>query len=115
MSKRPLDVVFIKTETGSEPVREWLRDLSKEDRRIIGEDIKTAQFIWPHGEPLVKKLEPGIWEIRTNLENRIARVLITKIPDRLVLLHGFIKKTTKTPKADLELARKRLKATRKGD
>ena len=114
MTKRPLDVIFFKTDMGNEPAREWLKSLSKDERRLIGEDIKTAQIGWPLGEPTVKKLESGIWEIRTDLENRIARVLLTKSPDALVILHGFIKKSRKTPKDDLETARKRLKIAKKG-
>jgi len=114
MTKRPLDVVFFKTDTGTEPVREWLKRLTKEERKLIGEDIKVAQIGWPLGEPIVKKMEPGIWEIRTDLQNKIARVFVTKTPDKLVLLHGFIKKTQKTPPAELEKARKRLNAAKKG-
>ncbi len=114
VTKRPLDIVFFKTEMGNEPVREWLKNLSKEERQLIGEDIKAAQIGWPLGEPMVKKMEPGIWEIGTDLENRIARVFVTKSPDRLVILHGFIKKTQKTPLAELEIARKRLRTVKKG-
>ena len=105
---------FFKTEIGNEPARDWLKGLSKEEKRLIGEDIKTAQIGWPLGEPIVKKMEAGIWEIRTELKNRIARVFVTKGPDRLVILHGFIKKTQKTPLAELEIARKRLKTLKKG-
>ncbi len=87
----------------------------KEEKRLIGEDIKAAQFVWPLGEPTVKKLEPGIWEIRTNLKNKIARVLVAKSPDKLIILHGFINKSMKTPQSDLEIARNRLKAAKKGE
>jgi len=114
VTKRPLDIVFFKTEVGNEPAREWLKNLSKQERQLIGEDIKAAQIGWPLGEPIVKKMEPGIWEIRTDLENRIARVFVTKSPDMLVILHGFIKKTQKTPLAELEIARKRLRTIKKG-
>jgi Phage-related protein len=114
VTKRPLDVVFFKTEAGNEPAREWLKSLAKEEKLLIGEDIKAAQFVWPLGEPIVKKLEAGIWEIRTNLKNRISRVFVTKSPDRLIILHGFIKKSMKTPKSDLEITRNRLNAARKG-
>lgn len=114
MTKRPLDVVFFKTEMGNEPVREWLKSLSKEEWQRIGEDIKAAQIGWPLGEPIVKKIASGIWEIRTTLENRIARVFVTKAPDMLVILHGFIKKTQKTPLPELEIARRRLKTAKRG-
>ena len=114
MTKRPLDIVFFKTDAGNEPAREWLRSLPKEEKKLIGEDIKVAQIGWPLGEPIVKKMEPGIWEIRTELKNRIARVFVTKSPDKLVILHGFIKKTQKTPTTELAIARKRFQIIKKG-
>jgi phage-related protein len=79
------------------------------ERRIIGEDIKTVQFGWPLGMPLVRKLDKGLWEIRSRLPDRIARVIFTTGERRMVLLHGFIKKSRKTPQEDLELARTRLR------
>ena len=100
--------IFFQTEAGGEPVRDWLKGLpSSEDRKRIGEDIKTVEFGWPIGMPVCRPLGDGIYEVRTRLtENRIARVLfyIDK-KGRMVLLHGFIKKTQKTPAEDLELAR----------
>lgn len=107
-----LHVLFYKTDSGNEPVREWLKSLAREDRRIIGEDIKTVQFGWPLGMPLVRKLEAGLWEVRSKLDNRIARVLFTVDEAEVVLLHGFIKKSDKTPTNDLNLARKRLATLR---
>jgi phage-related protein len=100
--------IFFRTEAGGEPVRDWLKDLpSSEDRKRIGEDIKTVEFGWPIGMPVCKPLGDGVYEVRTSLaQNRIARVLfyIDK-KGRMVLLHGFIKKTQKTPDENLELAR----------
>jgi len=100
--------IFFRTDAGGEPVRDWLKSmLSSEDRKRIGEDIKTVEFGWPIGMPVCKPLGDGIYEVRTGLgQNRIARVLfyIDK-KGRMVLLHGFIKKTRKTPTGDLELAR----------
>ena len=104
-----LEVIFYNSGSGSEPVRDWLKSLSKEDRRSIGEDIKTAQYGWPLGMPLVRKLEANLWEARVRLEDGIARVLFTVIGNKMVLLHGFVKKSQKTPKPDLQLARKRLR------
>lgn len=103
-----LTFVFYRTDAGNEPVREWLRSLKRENRRTIGEDIKTAQYGWPLGMPLIRKLEPGLWEVRSNLRQGIARVLFTVIGPLMVLLHGFIKKSQKTPREDLETARRRL-------
>lgn len=104
-----LDVRFFRTSAGNEPVRDWLKALEREDRRAIGEDIKTAQFGWPIGMPLIRKLEKGLWEVRTTLEDGIARVMFTVQDTRMILLHGFIKKSQKTPKNELDTARKRLK------
>jgi phage-related protein len=100
--------IFFRTEAGSEPVRDWLKALSSEDRKRIGEDIKTVEFGLPIGMPVCKPLGAGIYEVRSNLnQNRTARVLfyIDK-KGRMVLLHALIKKTQKTRDQDLELARK---------
>ena len=88
-------------------MREWLLDLSRDDRKAIGCDIKTAQFGWPIGMPLIRKLEPGLWEIRSGSDRGIARVIFTVENDVMVLLHGFVKKSAKTPSADLQVARDR--------
>ena len=103
-----LKVAFFRTRRGNEPVREWLKSLSREEKRIIGEDVKTVQFGWPMGMPLVRKLEAGIWEVRSTLPAGIARVLFTVEGSTMILLHGFIKKSKKTPLEDLRLARERL-------
>ena len=102
-----LDVVFYQTGSGNEPVREWLRGLSKADKRAIGSNIKTVQYGWPIGMPVVRKLDAGLWEVRSRLDQRISRILFTVDDDTMVLLHGFIKKSQKTPKEDLQLAKDR--------
>ena len=107
---RRLPAVFFQTEIGREPVREWLKALPKEERRIIGEDIMTEQFRWPLGMPLVDNLGSGIWEIRSRLANRIARTLFFVHEGEIILLHGFIKKTRKTPTEDRALALRRKNA-----
>lgn len=109
-----LDVRFYATGTGAEPVRDWLRSLPHDTRKIIGDDIKTVQIGWPIGMPLVRSLEPGLWEVRINLPDGIARVLFTTDGPIMVLVHGFIKKTRQTPRQDLELARRRMKEVRHG-
>ena len=103
-----LQVVFFRAEHGGEPVREWLKSLPLDEKRIVGEDIKTVQFGWPLGMPIVRKMEPGLWEVRSRLKNRIARVLFTVNNNKMVLLHGFIKKSDKTPQDDLNVAHQRL-------
>jgi len=104
-----LGVRFFRTDAGTEPVREWLKDLPAAERKAIGEDIKTVQFGWPLGMPLVAHLDSGIWGVRIRLSTRIARVLFVLDGDTMVLLHGFIKKEQKTPKPELDLAKERLK------
>ena len=104
---QPVRVIFFETEAGNEPVRQWLKALTKEDKKAIGEDILTVQFSWPIGKPLVDNLGDQIWEVRSRLKNRIARTLFTVHEEEIILLHGFIKKERKTPKSDLDLARKR--------
>jgi len=89
------------------PVRERLLSLSDEDRKAIGDDIRTAEFGWPIGMPLCRSIvaRKGLWEIRCNLSNgRISRVLFCVHDGRMVLLHGFIKKTQRTPDRELDLA-----------
>ena len=104
-----LAVSLFKTETGREPVRDWLKAMPREHRRIIGEDIKTVQFGWPLGMPLVRKLDRDLWEARIRLPDGIARVLFTAGVGRMILLHGFIKKSQKTPQDELALAKTRLR------
>ena len=103
-----LTVVFFRTVAGREPVREWLKELDKEDRKAIGEDIKLVQFRWPLGMPLVRKMEADLWEVRTHLSGgRMARVLFTVRNGEMVLLHSFTKKSRKTLANELQLARQR--------
>ncbi len=91
---------FWVSETGAEPVRDWLKGLDKEDRRQIGEDIRTVQFGWPVGMPVCRPMGKGLFEVRSRIsDGRIARVLFCFQDNRIVLLHGFIKKTQKTPRA----------------
>jgi len=108
MGHMKLTVRFYRSDTGMEPVRRWLKSLSVEQKKAIGEDIKTVQFGWPLGMPLVEKLNPHLWEVRTKFPNGIARVLFTVDGDLMILLHGFIKKSQKIPKQELSTAKTRL-------
>lgn len=104
--------VFYTTLAGNEPVREWLKKLSAADRRTVGTDVATVEFGWPIGMPTCRSItsRKGLWEIRSNISNgRIARVLFVMHGGRLVLLHGFVKKSQQTPEEDLDLAVKRQK------
>lgn len=105
-----LPAAFYQLPSGREPVREWLKSLGTEDRKLVGEDIKDVEFSWPIGMPLCRSLGKGMWEVRSDLlGGRIARVIFCIADGQMVLLHGFIKKTQKTPASDLELALKRRK------
>src|SRR5450755_2356087 len=109
-SPRKIPLVFFRTATGSEPVREWLKDLPQVERRAVGEDLLKAQWRWPVGMPLCRPMGSGIWEIRTDLPTRrTSRVLVCVYREHLVALHGFIKKTRVTADEDLKVARMRLK------
>lgn len=88
-------------------MRDWLLELPRASRKLVGTDIKSAQFGWPLGMPLVRKLEHRLREIRTDLGDNIARVFFTLVENEMVLLHGFIKKSQKTPLVDLVTARRR--------
>ena len=102
-----LNVRFFCTDVGNEPVREWLVDLDRESRRIVGTAIKTVQIGWPIGMPVVRKLDNGLWEVRIELADTIARVIFTVVGNEMILLHGFIKKSQKTPAADMKTAKQR--------
>lgn len=109
---KQLPATFFRQESGAEPVRDWLLSLPEVDRKEIGDDIRTAEFGWPIGMPLCRKIagRKGLWEIRTNLsDKRIARVFFCAHQGRMVLLHGFIKKTQKTPLNELDTAERRMK------
>ena len=105
-----IPVRFYRTVAGKEPVLDWLRSLGKEDRHKIGTDLMRVQFGWPIGMPLVRSLGGGLWELRSDLRSeRTARLLLCFHAGVLVVLHAFIKKTQKTPTADRELARRRMR------
>ncbi len=104
-----LNVVFFQTRSGNEPVRRWLKSLPASHKKAIGEDIKTIQFGWPLGMPLVEKIQPYLWKVRSKVSNGIARVLFTVDGETMILLHGFIKKTRKIPIKEINTAKSRLK------
>jgi phage-related protein len=107
---KEIPVRFYRSATGAEPVRDWLRSLPKPDRLAIGKDLATVQVGWPIGMPVCRALGRGLWEVRCVLPSkRIARLLFVVADDQLGVVHGFIKKTKKTPPDDLALARKRMR------
>jgi phage-related protein len=114
MPEPVLEVVFYSTSTGRWPARDWLRSLPKEDCYEIGVTIQMVQYRWPLGMPLVRKLAPHLWEVRSHLTDGIARTFFTVDGAWMVLLHGFIKKSQKTPDNELETALQRLKLYQRG-
>jgi phage-related protein len=107
---KKIPLIFFRTAAGSEPVREWLKELPEAERQAIGKDLLRAQWRWPVGMPLCRPMGAGLCEVRTDLPTkRAARVLLCLYREHLVALHGFIKKTRATPDEDLALARKRKK------
>jgi phage-related protein len=103
-----MSVVFFQSSSGAEPVRDWLREMAADHRRAIGEDLKVVQYRWPLGMPLVRKMKPHLWELRSTTPSGIACVFFTVWEDRVVCLHGFIKKSARTPKNELATAERRL-------
>ena len=109
---RPIPVVFFRLDSGREPVREWLRDMSRDNRKTLGEDIKTLQFGWSVGMPLARKMDVDLWELRSTISSGIARTFFTVYQKKIVLLHGFVKKSKKTPSNELATANRRLNKLR---
>ncbi|NJL09525.1 MAG: type II toxin-antitoxin system RelE/ParE family toxin [Calothrix sp. SM1_7_51] len=108
MTQKRIPASFYKNENGTEPVRDWLKSLESEERLLIGTDIKTVEYGFPIGMPTCRPMGNGLYEVRTNLpQSRKARVLFCIHEGYMVLLHGFIKKTQKTPKQELDLALER--------
>jgi phage-related protein len=112
MTEKPapqkVPLIFFRTGKGTEPVREWLKELPEAERNAVGKDLLRAQWRWPVGMPLCRPMGSGLWEVRTDLPTkRTARVMLCLYDEHLVALHGFIKKAQATPDEDLALARKR--------
>ncbi|HEY7687892.1 MAG TPA: type II toxin-antitoxin system RelE/ParE family toxin [Dongiaceae bacterium] len=105
-----LPAAFYRLPAGDEPVRDWLKGLDHGDRKVLGDDIRLLEFGWPQGMPLCRAMGQGLWEVRSALSGgRVARVMFCIASGKMILLHAFIKKSRKTPKADLTLARRRQK------
>lgn len=112
MPERPKKIAarFYVSPAGNSPVRDWLLAMNQEDRRVIGKDIQKVEFGWPIGMPYCRPLGRGLWEVRSDISSgRIARVLFCILGGEMVLLHGFVKKTQKTPPQEIELALRRKK------
>ena len=107
---KKLPAFFYQTPSGNQPVRDWIKGLSSEDRQLVGRDVQKVEFGWPIGMPYCRSLGNGLWEVRSDLtDGKTGRVIFCLVRGRMVLLHGFIKKTQKTPAKDMDLALKRMK------
>jgi phage-related protein len=106
--KEPLKAAFFETENGNQPVRDFILELIREDRKEIGSDIFTVQRGFPLGLPLVEKLDADLWELRSNLPDGICRIIFTIHQKTMVLLHGFVKKSQKIPVNEMKTAKGRL-------
>lgn len=99
-------------------MRDWLNgpEIGDEDRKVIGVDTAKVEFGWPIGMPTCEPLGNGLFAVRSNLpNNRITRILFMMEEDRMVLLHGFIKKARdgiKTPQHEIEVAADRRRDAR---
>lgn len=110
---KKISVLFFKSDNGKEPVRDWLLGLPAADRKIVGEDVKTVEFGWPIGMPVCRPIGGNLYETRSTLSDGTeARILFTLFKSDMVLLHGFIKKTQKTPKREMDIAKRRLQKFR---
>jgi phage-related protein len=106
--KEPLQAVFFETESGNQPVRDFILECSREDRKEIGSDIFAVQKGFPLGLPLVEKIDTDLWEVRSHIPDGICRIIFTVYRETMVLLHGFVKKTQKMPPKELKTAKSRL-------
>ena len=111
--QKRFDVVFFQTANGRQPVREFIKDLGKEDQREIGADIRVVQDSFPVGLPLVRKLKPELWEIRSMIKDGVSRIFFTFCNEKIILLHAIVKKTQKTPPHEINVAVERLKEFKK--
>lgn len=107
------EIHYYKDRAGRLPVEEFILELDKinqplQAKTFIGlEKLRNKSY---HAEPLSKHIELGLWELRIKAGTDILRIIYTFRRGRIILLlHVFIKKKQKTPKGELEIARKRLK------
>ena len=107
--EKSFEVVFFEAESGNQPAREFIKDLAKDDKKIVGADIRVVQNSFPIGLPLVRKLKHGLWEIRSDVKDGICRIFFTFINEEIILLHGIVKKTQKTPQHEIDVAIERIK------
>ncbi len=97
------------------PIQPLLRELNPgaltqpKHQKLLKTLPKTVEMGWPLGMPLVRSLGKGLWEVRSSFREGIARVIFKMVDQQMVLLHGFVKKSQKTPSQDMEIALRRAK------
>ena len=108
-NQKVFEIIFFESENGNQPAREFIKGLIKEDKKVVGADIRVVQTSFPIGLPLVRKIKPGLWEIRSDIKDGISRVFFTFVNEEIILLHGLVKKTQKTPQKEIDVAMVRMK------
>lgn len=107
------EIVFYKNEKGNSPIEEFLVKLKRDNNPLAEQALKGLEKLKNrayHKEPLSKYIEPGLWELRVKAGTDIVRIFYTfRKGQIIILLHVFVKKQQKTPRVEVEIARKRLK------
>ena len=107
------DVRFFKTEAGKEPARQYLRSLEKADRQVCGAMLRAVQDYGLDAPGVDKRqLEGKLWELKPD-QHRLMYVMVAG--PMMVVLHGCKKEGRKASKADLDVARKRMKQVLEGE
>ena len=107
---KKLPAFFYASPSGNEPVRDWIKGLSPEDRQLVGREIQKVEYGWPIGMPYCRSLGNGLCEVRSDLtDGKIGRIIFCVMRGQMVLFHGFIKKTQKAPAKELGVALKRMR------
>jgi phage-related protein len=89
--RKIIPAAFYRTKVGNEPVREWLMEMTAADKKVIGSHLQTVEYGWPVGMPVCRPMGNGLFEVRSDIKDGIARVLFCIHDGRMVLLHGFVK------------------------
>ncbi|NLX93303.1 MAG: type II toxin-antitoxin system RelE/ParE family toxin [Clostridiales bacterium] len=102
-----LEAIFYDKPDGTQPAKDFLNSL---DIKMQAKMARTIQILQDNGtalrEPYSKLLEDGIFELRAKVGSDISRVLyFFFVGKKVILTNGFIKKSQKTPKAEIERAR----------
>ena len=106
-------IYFYKDKQGNQPVLDYMRELARHDSKDIRIKLNKLndyiELLSQHGtragQPYIKHLDAEIWELRP-LRNRI--LFVAWLDGSFVLLHHFVKKTQKTPRREIEKAKREL-------